>query len=59
MASGDIRVLLVLDVILSAIYASVIVWGLSYMDMAAFTAQNVAIGTAIVAVLTYILVLRT
>lgn len=58
MASGDIRVLLVLDLILSAIYAAIIVWGLDYLDMAAYTFENVAIATAIVATLTYILVLR-
>lgn len=58
MASGDIRVLLVLDVILSAIYATIIVWGLDYLDMLAFTPQNVALGTAIVALITYLLVLR-
>ncbi|MFB6081226.1 MAG: hypothetical protein ABEJ67_00255 [Halanaeroarchaeum sp.] len=58
MAKGDIRVLLVLDVILSAIYATIIVWGLDYLDMLAFTAGNVAAATAIIALLTYVLVLR-
>lgn len=58
MASGDIRVLIVLDVIMSAIYAMIIVWGLDYLDMATYNFENVAIATAIVAVLTYILVLQ-
>ncbi|MFW5903451.1 MAG: hypothetical protein ACOCS7_01790 [Halolamina sp.] len=58
MASGDIRVLLVMNVILSAIYATIIVWGLDYAGMATYTLENVAIATAIVALLTYILVLR-
>ena len=58
MASGDIRVLIVLDVIMSAIYAMIIVWGLDYLDMAAYNLENVLIATAIVAVLTYILVLQ-
>ncbi|MGM0399225.1 MAG: hypothetical protein ACQEQY_09565 [Halobacteriota archaeon] len=58
MASGDIRVLLVLNFILSAFYATIIVWGLSYLDLAAYTLENIAIGTAIVALLTYLVVLR-
>ncbi|AKH96863.1 hypothetical protein [Halanaeroarchaeum sulfurireducens] len=58
MTSGDIRVLLVLDIILSAIYATIVVWGLELVDMAAFTLENVAIGTVIIATLTYILILR-
>lgn len=58
MASGDIRVLIVLDVVLSAIYATIIVWGLDYLNVLPLTLQNVLIGTAIVALLTYILVLR-
>lgn len=58
MASGDIRVLLVLDLILSAIYATGIVWGLDYVGWVAFTVRNVAVLTAIVALLTYILILN-
>lgn len=58
MASGDIRVLLVLDLVLSAIYATIIVWGLNYLELLAFTVENVAFATAIFALLTYILVLR-
>ncbi|MFB6069464.1 MAG: hypothetical protein ABEJ76_00460 [Halanaeroarchaeum sp.] len=58
MARGDIRVLIAMNLILSAIYASVIVWGLDYLGMVAFTLENVAVGTAIVALITYILVLR-
>lgn len=58
MASGDIRVLLVLDLVLSAIYATIIVWGLNYLEMLAFTVENVALATAVIGLLTYILVLR-
>lgn len=58
MAKGDIRVLIALDIVLSAIYATIIVWGLDYLDMLAFTVGNVASATAIIALLTYILILR-
>ncbi|MFW6265376.1 MAG: hypothetical protein ACOC2A_01220 [Halanaeroarchaeum sp.] len=58
MASGDIRVLLVMNLVLSAVYATIIVWGLSFLDMATYSLENVAIGTAIVAVLTYLVILR-
>ena len=42
MAEGDIRVLIVLDVILSSIYAALVVYGLSYIDLVPFTLENVA-----------------
>ncbi|MFB6095514.1 MAG: hypothetical protein ABEJ71_03555 [Halodesulfurarchaeum sp.] len=58
MASGDIRVLLALDVIFSAIYATGVVWGLSYLNVAAYTIENVAILTAVLTVVTYLAVLR-
>lgn len=58
MAKGDIRVLIVLDVILSAIYATLVVWGLSYLDLAAFNVENVAMLAAGLAMVTYLAVLR-
>lgn len=57
-SDGDIRVLLVLDLLLSAVFAAVVVWGMDFAGLAAFTLQNVAIGTLLVAALTYVAVLR-
>lgn len=57
-SDGDIRVLLVLDLLLSAVFATVVVWGLDFIGLYALTPTNVAIGTVIIAVLTYVVVLR-
>lgn len=57
-SDGDIRVLLVLDLVLSLVFASVVLWGLDFIGEAQFTGQNLAIGTVGVAVVTYLVVLR-
>jgi hypothetical protein len=57
-SDGDIRVLLVLDLLLSLAFASVVLWGLDFIGEAEFTTRNLAIGTLVVAVLTYLVVLR-
>ena len=57
-SEGDIRVLLVLDLLLSLVVASAVVWGLDFIGVTEFTPTNVAIGTAVLAVLTYVVVLR-
>jgi len=57
-SDGDIRVLVVLDLLLSAAFATAVVWGLDFVGVAEFTLPNVAIATAALAVLTYVVVLR-
>lgn len=57
-SDGDIRVLVVLDLLLSAVFASVVLWALDLAGIASFTARNVALWTAVLAVLTYLVVLR-
>ena len=57
-SEGDIRVLLVLDLLLSLAFASAVVRGLDFIGVIEFTARNVAIGTVGIAVLTYLFVLR-
>ena len=57
-SEGDIRVLLVLDLLLSAVFASVVVRGMAFIGLAAFTVRNVAVGTLLLATLTYVVVLR-
>ena len=57
-SDGDIRVLLVLDVFLSLVFAGVVLWGLDFIGEAAFTPRNLAVGTLGIAVLTYLIVLR-
>jgi hypothetical protein len=57
-SDGDIRVLLILDAVMSAIFAAVVLFGLDFIGVAPFTLLNLALGTAAVAVLTYLVVLR-
>lgn len=57
-SDGDIRVLLVLDVLLSLLFATFVLWGLDFIGEAAFTARNLAIGTVLIAIVTYAVVLR-
>ncbi|MFC5971707.1 hypothetical protein ACFPYI_10220 [Halomarina salina] len=58
MADGDIRVLLVLDLVLSAAFAAVALYLGEMGDFVAFTLQNLAIATVVIAALTYLVVLR-
>lgn len=58
-SDGDIRVLLVLDLLLSAVFAWVVVRGMEMVGLAEFTLTNLAIATVVLAVLTYVVVLRT
>ncbi len=55
---GDIRVLLVLDVLLSAAFAAVVLWGLDFAGIVPWTTVNFVGGALAVAVLTYVVVLR-
>lgn len=57
-SDGNILVLVVLDLLLSLLFASVVLWGLAFMGEASFTARNLAIGTVALAVVTYLVVLR-
>jgi len=57
-SDGDIRVLLVLDAVLSLVFSTVVVWGLSVVDLATFTLRSVGLTALFLAVLTYVLVLR-
>jgi hypothetical protein len=57
-ADGDLRVLLVLDGLLSLVFASVVLWGLDFVGVVPFTLRNLAIGTLGLAALTYLVVLR-
>lgn len=57
-SDGDIRVLLVIDLVLSLVFASVVLWGLEIVGVTEFTARNLAVGTLGLAALTYVVVLR-
>ena len=57
-SDGDIRVLILLDVLLSLVFASVVLWGLDFIGEVQFTLRNLAIGTVFLAVATYVVVLQ-
>jgi hypothetical protein len=58
MARGDPRVHLVMNAVLSVVYAAVVVWGLGFIDLVAFTVRNVAVAAVVIFALTYLVVLR-
>lgn len=57
-SEGDIRVLLVMDLLLSTAFAAAVVWGLSLANVGTFTWGRVAGFAVVLAVLTYLVVLR-
>ena len=57
-SDGDIRVLLALDLVLSVGFTAIVLWGMEFGGLAELTPRNLAIGTAFVAVVTYLAVLR-
>ncbi|TKX76107.1 hypothetical protein EXE46_00895 [Halorubrum sp. GN11_10-6_MGM] len=57
-SSGDPRVLLAMNAVLSALLASTVVWGLDLLGAAAYTLRNVVTLTLIVFAVTYAVVLR-
>jgi hypothetical protein len=53
-SQGDPRVLFVMNLVLSSIFATVVVWGLSFVDVVAFTLVNVASLALVVMAATYV-----
>ncbi|MFB6309462.1 MAG: hypothetical protein ABEH35_09040 [Haloarculaceae archaeon] len=57
-SEGDIRVLLVLDGLLSLFFSYVIIHLLDLAGIGAFSWEKVAVGTVMLAAITYVVVLR-
>ncbi|AFK20635.1 hypothetical protein E6P09_02790 [Haloferax mediterranei ATCC 33500] len=53
-SEGDPRVLFVMNLVLSTIFATVVVYGLSYADLAAFSVVNVVSAALVLTALTYL-----
>ncbi|RDZ41957.1 hypothetical protein C5B89_08455 [Haloferax sp. Atlit-47N] len=51
---GDPRVLFVMNLVLSTVFAAVVVYGLSYLDLAAFSVVNVASAALVLTAVTYL-----
>lgn len=57
-SQGDPRVLAIINLVLSLVFSVIVVWGLEFIGIGAFTLQNVGLATATLWVLTWIVVLR-
>lgn len=57
-SEGDPRLILLLNALLSGVFALTVVWGLGRAGIAAFTAPNVATLAVIIFAATYLVVLR-
>lgn len=55
---GDIRVLVAMDIVLSAILCTVVVWGLSLVGSLDFSWVTVGLAALVLALVTYLAVLR-
>ena len=53
-SKGDPRVLFVMNLVLSSIFAGAVVWGLDFIDLLAFSWQTVALLAAALMFLTYL-----
>ncbi|HET7323353.1 MAG TPA: hypothetical protein VFJ06_03390 [Halococcus sp.] len=57
-SEGDIRVLLVMDFVLSLVFCTVVIRGLAFIDVLAFSWSTVVLATVVLAAVTYLIVLR-
>ncbi|RDI73078.1 hypothetical protein [Halopelagius longus] len=53
-SQGDPRVLFAMNLVLSTAFASVVIWGLSYIDVVPFTLVNVASFALVLMAVTYV-----
>ncbi|MEF8757216.1 MAG: hypothetical protein V5A33_03155 [Halobacteriales archaeon] len=57
-SQGDPRVLLVMNLVLSGLFSTVVVWGLAFLDMLAFEWRTVGIVTLGLMLLTWLVVMQ-
>lgn len=57
-SDGDIRVLLAMDLVLSAVFSVVAVYALDLAGVGTFTWRTVGVATLFLAAVTYVVVLR-
>mgnify|MGYP006273188459 CR=1 FL=1 len=53
-SQGDPRVLFVMNLVLSALFASVVVWGLDYVGVLSFSLARIAVATGVLMVITHL-----
>jgi len=57
-SQGDPRVLAVLNLLLSLVFSTLVVWGLDFTGLGSFTPTNVGIATLVLFLITWVVVLR-
>ncbi|MFB6152065.1 MAG: hypothetical protein ABEJ40_09700 [Haloarculaceae archaeon] len=57
-SQGDPRVLTVMNAVLSFLFSTVVVWGLSFVGLGEFSWTNVGVATLFLFVATWVFVLR-
>lgn len=57
-SQGDIRVLLIMNAVLSFVFSTIVVTGLAFIDVVAFTWRTVGVATIGLMVLTYFVTIR-
>lgn len=57
-SQGDVRVLVVMNAVLSGVFSTGVVWGLDFVGLVKFGWQSVATMFAVVFALTYLLTIR-
>lgn len=55
-SKGDPRVLFVMNLVLSAAFATMVVWGLSFLGVIEFGWVTVALATGLLVIVTYMVV---
>jgi len=53
-SKGDPRVLFVMNLVLSAAFATLVIWGLSFLDLLSFGWRNVAVLAGLLMVVTHV-----
>jgi hypothetical protein len=53
-SQGDPRVLFVMNLVLSALFASVVVWGLDYVGILSLSLARIAIAAGVLMVITHL-----
>lgn len=57
-SQGDPRVLFVMNLVLSGLFSTFVVWGLAFLDMLTFEWRTVGIATLGLMLLTWLIVMR-
>lgn len=57
-SEGDLRVHVVMNLVLSFLFSGVVVQGLAFVDLAEFSWTNVGLATALLFLVTWVVVLR-